>query len=130
MRLFKLAAPLLSAALLYGCSVSSDPNQMSTATLLALQAVGLQVVQPMPAEGCTVSAIPPEKVVELLMAVPEAQRVLLAQVLDATAVAWSVQLYTGAAGTGLCFPVQNVVILLPAAAPAAPAAPAPDSGAV
>ncbi len=124
MRLFKLAAPLLSAALLYGCGVSSDPTQMSTATLLALQAVGLQVVQPMPAEGCTVSAIPPEKVLELLMAIPEAQRVLLAQLLDATAVAWTVQLYTGTAGTGLCFPVHNMVIMLPASVPAAPATPA------
>ncbi len=120
MSLAKVAAPLLLAsALLCGCS--SDPNQLSTATLLALQAVGLQVVQPLPAEGCTVSAIPPEKVIELLMAFPEAQRALLAQILDATAVAWTVQLYTGAAGTGLCFPVQNMVIMMPAAAPAAPA---------
>lgn len=81
---------------------------------MALKAVGLEVLNPLPEVGCSVSAIPPEKVMELLMAVPEQQRLLLAQVLDASAVAWSVQLYSGAGGIGFCFPADNTLIMLPA----------------
>lgn len=87
---------------------------------MALKAVGLKVSNPLPEVGCSVSAIPPEKVMELLMAVPDQQRLLLAQVLDASAVAWSVQLYSGESGIGFCFPAENTLILLPSKAPADP----------
>lgn len=101
------------AAALSGCGQYADSPLASQATLMALQTVGLQIVQPLPTYGCTGSAIPPEKVIELLNAVPEEQRVLLAQVLNFSSPAWSVQLYSGDAGIGFCFPVENTLILLP-----------------
>lgn len=116
MRFRKLAMPLLlAAALLSGCGQSTDTDSslMSTATLMAMQAVGMSVMQPLPVEGCSGSAIPPEKVMDLLNAIPEQQKFLLAQILDASAVAWTVQLYAGELGLGLCFPVQNTLILIP-----------------
>ncbi len=115
MRLPKITASILVATtLLAGCGASTDGSLSSSATLMALNAVGLKVSNPLPEVGCSVSAIPPEKVMELLMAVPDQQRLLLAQVLDASAVAWSVQLYSGAGGIGFCFPAENTLIMLPA----------------
>lgn len=114
MRIPKLTSALVLAMTLAGCGVNSDGSMGSAATLMALNALGMQAIQPLPLEGCTGSAIPPERVVELLMAIPEEQRALLAQVLSASSAAWSVQLYTGSAGMGFCFPVENTLVLLPA----------------
>ena len=114
MQIRTLATSALLAATLSGCGQYADSPLASQATLMALQTVGLQVSQPLPTYGCTGSAIPPEKVVELLNAVPDEQRVLLAQVLNFSSSAWSVQLYSGDAGIGFCFPVENTLILMPA----------------
>ena len=94
---------------------------------MALQTVGLQVVQPLPSYGCSGSAIPPEKVIELLNAIPVEQQALLAQVLNFSSPAWSVQLYSGEAGIGFCFPVENTLILLPAKSAATPTTTSPST---
>lgn len=83
--------------------------------LSAAQAAGLQVAA-LPSSGCSTSLLDPNKVVELLMALPEAQRTALATVLDASSGVWTAQLYKGDQGAGLCLPVQQVVILLPSSA--------------
>ena len=114
MQLRTLAASALMAATLAGCGQYDDSPLASQATLMALQTVGLQVVQPLPTYGCSGSAIPPEKVIELLNAIPVEQQALLAQVLNFSSPAWSVQLYSGEAGIGFCFPVENTLILMPA----------------
>lgn len=127
MQLRTLAASALMAATLAGCGQYADSPLASQATLMALQTVGLQVVQPLPSYGCSGSAIPPEKVIELLNAIPVEQQALLAQVLNFSSPAWSVQLYSGEAGIGFCFPVENTLILLPAKSAATPTTTSPST---
>lgn len=83
--------------------------------LSAAQAAGMQV-GPIPSTGCSTSLLDPNKVVELLMTLPDAQRTALATVLDVSSGVWTAQLYKGDQGAGLCLPVQQVVVLLPASA--------------
>lgn len=127
MQLRTLAASALMAVTLAGCGQYADSPLASQATLMALQTVGLQVVQPLPSYGCSGSAIPPEKVIELLNAIPVEQQALLAQVLNFSSPAWSVQLYSGEAGIGFCFPVENTLILLPAKSAATPTTTSPST---
>lgn len=127
MQLRTLAASALMAVTLAGCGQYTDSPLASQATLMALQTVGLQVVQPLPSYGCSGSAIPPEKVIELLNAIPVEQQALLAQVLNFSSPAWSVQLYSGEAGIGFCFPVENTLILLPAKSAATPTTTSPST---
>lgn len=105
-----------TAVLLAGCGVSSSSDQESglnsAVVLAALQAVGVTVA-PIPDTGCSGSAIPPEKVVELVNAFPEEQRGPIAQVLSMSSTAWATQLYSGDMGVGLCFPVEQRVIIMP-----------------
>jgi len=86
---------------------------------MALNAVGLQAVQPLPSTGCSGSVIPPERLTELINVFPQEQRVILEQILKAGEIAWSAQLYSGESGIGFCFPVQDTLILLPKSATAA-----------
>lgn len=106
---------LCLVALLAGCSASADDatNTNSAMMMTALRMAGVQTVTPLPTDGCSVSAIPPERVVELVNAFPEQQRALLAQVLSASSVAWSVQMYSGPLGAGLCFPANDSLVLMP-----------------
>jgi predicted small secreted protein len=83
--------------------------------LAAAQAAGMQLTA-LPSTGCSPSLLAPERVVELLMTLPDAQRTALATVLDASAGVWTAQLYKGEQGAGLCLPVQGVLALLPASA--------------
>ena len=83
--------------------------------LAAAQAAGMQLAA-LPSSGCSTSLLAPERVVELLMALPDAQRTALVTVLDASAGVWTAQLYTGELGAGLCLPVQGIVVLLPSSA--------------
>lgn len=105
-----------TAVLLAGCGVASSSDQESglnsAVVLTALQAVGATVA-PIPDTGCSGSAIPPEKIVELINAFPEEQRGPLAQVLSVSSTAWATQLYNGDLGVGLCFPVEQLVVVMP-----------------
>jgi len=124
----RLAVALFCAFSLAGCSSSDgsgtevDPLSAGYAlaragdlALAAAQAAGMQLA-PVPAVGCSASLLAPERVVELLQALPDAQRTALATVLDVSAGVWTAQLYKGELGAGLCLPVQQVVVLLPASA--------------
>lgn len=66
-----------------------------------------------PATGCSTSALPPEKVLELLNTVPEAQRGAVAKLLDSSSTVWSAQAYTGPEGMGFCLPTKDLVVVLP-----------------
>lgn len=117
------------AALFSACS-AEDTSQTSTLdplsagyalaqagalALSAAQAAGLQMVA-LPDSGCSTSLLAPERVAELLNMLPEAQRTALITVLDVSAGVWTVQLYKGSQGTGICLPMQQILVLLPAAA--------------
>lgn len=108
-----------------GCS-SEDGSQDPTATgyalaaagdlaIAAASAAGMQFV-PLPDYGCSTSLLEPERVAELLYSLPEAQRTALATVLQTSAGVWTAQLYRGDQGVGLCLPVQQALIVLPASA--------------
>jgi hypothetical protein len=71
---------------------------------------------PLPAEGCTDGALPPERVEALVESLPPQSQVALAKVLNASSTVWSAELYAGPLGTGLCLPGQNEMVLFPQAA--------------
>jgi hypothetical protein len=118
-------------ALAFTCAVglsacSGSDNQDPTATgyalaaagdlaLAAAAAAGMTMV-PLPAMGCGTSLLEPQRVVELLYTLPEAQQTALATVLDASVGVWTAQLYRGDQGVGLCLPVQQVLFILPSSA--------------
>ena len=70
-------------------------------------------LQPIPNEGCSDSALPPEQVMALLDKLPDTQRAALATVLNASSTVWTVQLYHGDQGVGLCLPTQGKLLRLP-----------------
>jgi hypothetical protein len=77
---------------------------------------GLISFLPLPAEGCTDGALPPERVEALVESLPPQSQVALAKVLNASSTVWSAELYAGPLGTGLCLPGQNEMVLFPQAA--------------
>lgn len=110
-----MAASLLSLGALAGCGGDLTPSMPSV--VWAAQVAGLQVapLQPM---GCSPSAVSPEKIEELMLALPQDKRAPLAALLSTTAPAWTVQLYSGNLGMGLCLPSVNVVLVFPSSTPA------------
>lgn len=124
----RLALALCCAISLVGCSssTSTDTSQDPTAIGAALASAGNLAVSaaaavgmqfgPLPPEGCSTSLLEPEKVVELMQQLPEAQQAALATVLSASVGVWTVQLYQGAQGVGMCLPAQQMLVLLPAGA--------------
>lgn len=120
----------LSAVFLAGCSAddsaqaATDVSPLSAGyalaragelALSAASAAGLNIVS-MPSTGCSNSLLAPERVMELLAILPDAQRAALVTVLDASAGVWTTQLYKGSLGVGICIPTQQALVLLPAAA--------------
>lgn len=125
----RLALALCCAISLIGCSSSTstdissqDPSVLGAAlagagnlAISAAAAAGMQF-GPLPSEGCSTSLLEPAKVVELMQQLPEAQQTALATVLSASSGVWTVQLYQGSQGVGMCLPVQQMLVLLPAGA--------------
>ncbi|KVP75515.1 hypothetical protein WJ96_07355 [Burkholderia ubonensis] len=79
----------------------------------ATRTAGLSLV-PLPSEGCSDSIMPAAAVEALVLALPEPQRTALATVLNASSTVWTAQLYKGEQGVGLCLPVHDRLIVLPA----------------
>lgn len=70
----------------------------------------------LPESGCSESLLSAENLEQLISVLPEPQQVAMAQVLNMSSSVWTAQLYTGTYGYGLCLPVHQRVILLPAQA--------------
>ena len=122
MRHTSLATALLLTLVLGACG---DATSLSTtATSMTLKAAGIQTLSPLPSSGCSGSTIPPEKVVELLNALPEEHRLPVAKVLHISSPAWTMQVYSGDLGLGLCLPVQDTLLLMPEPKEPVPATPA------
>lgn len=110
-----LAATLLSIGAIASCGGDVSPSMPSV--VWAAQLAGLQVA-PLQPVGCSSSAVSPEKIEELMLALPQDKRAPLAALLSTTAPAWTVQLYSGNLGMGLCLPSVNVVLVFPGSTPA------------
>lgn len=119
MRYTSLAATLFLTLALSACGDSPD-SLSATATKMTLNAAGIQLRTPMPDTGCSGSVIEPAKVMELLHTLPEEHRWPVAKVLKVSSPAWTMQLYTGELGMGLCLPVQNSLLLMPEPKESAP----------
>jgi hypothetical protein len=89
--------------------VASSPGLIAG---LASSLLGINFL-PLPDEGCSDSALPPERVEALVESLPAQSQMALAKVLNASSTVWSAELYTGALGTGLCLPAQNELVLFP-----------------
>lgn len=66
--------------------------------------------EPIPASGCSGSAVEPDKVEELLDSISSPSREYLATLLNSTSALWAAQLYLGEDGSGICFPAQNKLV--------------------
>lgn len=95
--------------------VTAPADTSSFVADVASSLTGFQFL-PLPDQGCSPSALPPDRAQALVESLPLAQQVALAKLLNASSSVWTVQLYTGDLGTGLCLPVQGKLVLLPAAA--------------
>ena len=120
MRHTPIATALLLTLALSACGDSTS-SLSATATRMTLNAAGIQMLSPLPTSGCSGSAIEPEKVVELLNALPEEHRLPVAKVLNISSPAWTMQFYLGELGMGLCLPVQDTLLLMPEPKSPAPA---------
>lgn len=96
-------------------AVTAPADASSFVADVASSLTGFQFL-PLPNQGCSPSALPPDRARALVESLPLAQQVALAKLLNASASVWTVQLYTGELGTGLCLPVQEKLVLMPAAA--------------
>lgn len=96
-------------------AVSAPADTFSFVADVASSLTGFQFL-PLPDQGCSPSALPPDRARALVESLPLAQQVALAKLLNASSSVWTVQLYTGELGTGLCLPVQEKLVLMPAAA--------------
>ncbi len=79
----------------------------------ALSSAGLKLTQ-LPSDGCSQSVLEPTKVLDLLATMEEPYRTALASILDTSSPVWTVQVYQGAEGSGLCLPVQSKLLVFPA----------------
>jgi hypothetical protein len=96
-------------------AVTAPADTASFVADVASSLTGFQFL-PLPDRGCSPSALPPDRARTLVESLPLAQQVALAKLLNASSSVWTVQLYTGELGTGLCLPVQEKLVLMPAAA--------------
>ncbi|WP_126223674.1 hypothetical protein [Burkholderia ambifaria] len=96
-------------------AVTAPADTSSFVADVASSLTGFQFL-PLPDQGCSPSALPPDRARALVESLPLAQQVALAKLLNASSAVWTVQLYTGELGTGLCLPVQEKLVLMPAAA--------------
>ncbi|MBU9200413.1 hypothetical protein KTD31_03470 [Burkholderia multivorans] len=84
----------------------------SLASGLVAKTAGVQML-PMPEEGCSTSVIAPTQVEALVNSLPAGQREALATVMSASSGLWTMQLYKGSQGVGLCLPTRNTLMLMP-----------------
>ncbi|HDR9103588.1 hypothetical protein [Paraburkholderia sp. A3RO-2L] len=84
----------------------------SLASGLVAKTAGVQML-PMPQEGCSASVIAPTKVEALVDSLPAGQRAALATLMSASSGVWTLQLYKGSQGIGLCLPARNALMLIP-----------------
>lgn len=79
---------------------------------LAASSAGLVFVA-LPATGCSPSVMSPSQVSEFVSAIPDPQRSALARVLSASSSVWTVQLYRGSFGVGVCLPSVQRLLVMP-----------------
>lgn len=108
---FILGVSLCAPSVAQVVSIPGATTSESTLESLA-QMAGLSI-GPLPATGCSESAISPEKVNSLLSTLQEPARSNLYRVLDLSSPLWLMQLYVSTQGTGLCLPAQNKVLMFP-----------------
>lgn len=122
-------APTAAAESSYAASerATEDPVAPSVKSLAAtltestvgamLQSAGLNLQgHPAGGEGCSQSILSADQLQELMAFLPPQQQDVLGKVLNTSAPIWTTQLYAGRQGYGVCLPMQEKVLLLPAAA--------------
>ena len=112
------AATERATAALVAPSVKSLAASLTESTVDAmLQSAGLTFQgHPAGGEGCSQSILSAAQLQELMAFMPPPQQDVIGKVLNTSAPIWMTQLYAGRQGYGVCLPMQEKVLLLPAAA--------------